>query len=46
MNIQEFINFIPIFMDKLTKDEMSQSTINNNKWIIDFYGILQLWNLL
>ena len=37
MNTQEFINFVPIFMDKLTKDGMSQSIIDNNKWIIDSF---------
>ena len=37
MNTQEFINFIPSFIDKLTKDGMSQSIINNNKWIIDSF---------
>ena len=37
MNTQEFIDFVPKFMDKLTKDGMSQSIINNNKWIIDSF---------
>lgn len=37
MNTQEFINFIPSFIDKLTKDGMSQSVIKNNKWIIDSF---------
>ncbi|MGM9848324.1 MAG: site-specific integrase [Bacilli bacterium] len=37
MNTQEFINFIPSFIDKLTKDGMSQSIIDNNKWIIDSF---------
>ncbi len=37
MNTQEFINFVPIFMDKLTKDGMSQTIIDNNKWIIDSF---------
>ena len=37
MNTQEFINFIPSFIYKLTKDGMSQSVIKNNKWIIDSF---------
>ena len=37
MNTQEFINFIPSFIDKLTKDGMSQSIIKNSKWIIDSF---------
>ena len=37
MNTHEFINFVPAFMDKLTKDGMSQSIIDNNKWIIDSF---------
>lgn len=34
MNTQDFINFIPTFMDKLTKDKMSTNVIENSKWII------------
>lgn len=37
MNTQEFINFVPVFMDKLTKDGMSKAIISNNKWIIDSF---------
>lgn len=37
MNTHEFINFVPSFMDKLTKDGMSKAIIDNNKWIIDSF---------
>lgn len=37
MNTYEFINFIPSFIDKLTKDGMSKAIINNSKWIIDTF---------
>ncbi len=37
MNTQEFINFIPSFIDKLTKDGMSPAIIENSKWIIDSF---------
>ena len=37
MNTQEFINFVPKFMDKLTKDGMSKAIVANNKWIIESF---------
>lgn len=37
MNTQDFINFIPSFMDKLSKDGMSKVVIDNNKWIINHF---------
>ena len=37
MNTQEFIKFVPKFMDKLTKDGMSKAIIANNKWIIESF---------
>lgn len=37
MNTQEFINFVPKFIAKLTKDKLSNEIIDNNKWIIDSF---------
>lgn len=31
MNTNEFIDFIPIFFEKLKEDHMSQSVIDTNK---------------
>ncbi len=37
MNTENFINFIPSFIDRLTKDGMSKAVITNSKWIIDSF---------
>lgn len=37
MNTNEFIDFIPIFFEKLKEDHMSQSVINTNKWVINHF---------
>ena len=37
MNTNEFIDFIPIFFEKLKEDHMSQSVIDTNKWVINHF---------
>lgn len=37
MNTNEFIDFIPTFLEKLKEDHMSQTVIDTNKWIINHF---------
>ncbi|WP_419008159.1 hypothetical protein, partial [Holdemanella porci] len=37
MDTNEFIDFIPSFFEKLKEDHMSQSVIDTNKWVINYF---------
>ncbi len=37
MNTKDYINFIPIFMEKLKKDGISEQVRNNNQWVLNHF---------